>query len=78
VVVDFCRPATRDRLERMLASAACDARPHHIVHFDGHGTFLPNSQIGGRVAALFYSLRGSARGRADPVAGAGGRRRRRR
>src|SRR5262249_17304563 len=21
-------------------------RPYHIVHFDGHGTFLPNSQIG--------------------------------
>ncbi len=46
VVVDFCRPATLDRMERMLREADRDARPYHIVHFDGHGTFLPKSQIG--------------------------------
>src|SRR5262249_40073791 len=46
VVVDFCRPATLDKLERMLTAADRDKRPYHIVHFDGHGDFLPNSQLG--------------------------------
>jgi hypothetical protein len=46
VVVDFCRPATLDRMERMLSAAARDGRPYQIVHFDGHGDFLPNSQLG--------------------------------
>jgi hypothetical protein len=35
VVVDFCRPATLDRMERMLAAADRVGRPYHIVHFDG-------------------------------------------
>lgn len=43
VAVDFCRPATLERLTRMLDGAA---RPYQLVHFDGHGTFLRNSQIG--------------------------------
>ncbi len=36
VVVDFCRPATLDKLERMLRDADRAKRPYHIVHFDGH------------------------------------------
>jgi CHAT domain len=46
VVVDFCRPATLAELERMLTAADRAGRPYHIVHFDGHGTFFPSSQIG--------------------------------
>lgn len=46
VVVDFCRPATLDVLERMLTKAEREGRAYHIVHFNGHGTFLSNSQIG--------------------------------
>lgn len=46
VVVDFCRPATLDKLERMLSEAKKAGRGYHIVHFDGHGAFLPESQIG--------------------------------
>ena len=50
VVVDFCRPTTLDQLKRMLTAADRNAQPYHIVHFDGHGTFLPKSQIG----ALYF------------------------
>ena len=39
--VDFCRPPTFVRFEEMLSAAKRDGRPYHIVHFDGHGTFLP-------------------------------------
>jgi tetratricopeptide (TPR) repeat protein len=46
VVADFCRPATVNRLEGMLTAAERAGRPYHIVHFDGHGTFTPMSQIG--------------------------------
>lgn len=46
VVVDFCRPATVERLDRMLREAEREGRPYHIVHFDGHGTFLEKAQIG--------------------------------
>jgi hypothetical protein len=41
VVVDFCRPATLDRMEQMLHEADRDGRPYQIVHFDGHGTSDP-------------------------------------
>ena len=33
VEVDFCRPATLARMERMLADADGDGRPYQIVHF---------------------------------------------
>ncbi|HOC58292.1 MAG TPA: TIR domain-containing protein, partial [Verrucomicrobiota bacterium] len=45
VQVDFCRPPTVTRLEEML-SAAKREHPYHIVHFDGHGTFLPDIELG--------------------------------
>jgi len=44
VRLDFCRPPTLARMEEMLSAAVDD--PYDIVHFDGHGTFLPNSAVG--------------------------------
>jgi hypothetical protein len=45
VRLDFCHPPTLERMEKLLG-AARTASPYAIVHFDGHGTFLPESQIG--------------------------------
>ena len=44
VQVDFVRPPTLVRLQEMLAAAGDD--PYQIVHFEGHGTFLPDVEIG--------------------------------
>src|SRR5262249_22429494 len=46
VRLDFCRPPTLARMEEMLREAQADDEPYHVVHFDGHGTFLPEAQIG--------------------------------
>lgn len=46
VRVDFCRPPTLARMEEMLRDAQRDGDPYDLVHFDGHGTFLPHAQIG--------------------------------
>ena len=34
------RPATFARLSEVLHEAADAGRPYHVVHFDGHGTYL--------------------------------------
>ncbi|MBU1750818.1 MAG: CHAT domain-containing protein, partial [Chloroflexi bacterium] len=44
--VDFCDPPTLARLEEMVSQARKDGRPYHIVHFDGHGTYLPKTGVG--------------------------------
>lgn len=46
VRIDFCRPPTLARMEEMLAAAAAHGEPYHVVHFDGHGTFLPELGLG--------------------------------
>lgn len=46
VRVDFCRPPTVAMMEEMLRVAQKADDPYDLVHFDGHGTFLPQSQIG--------------------------------
>lgn len=46
VRVDFCRPPTFARMEELLREADHANDPFDLVHFDGHGTFLPQSQIG--------------------------------
>ncbi len=46
VRVDFCRPPTLVRMEELLREADHAGDPYDLVHFDGHGTFLPQSQIG--------------------------------
>ncbi len=66
VRVDFCRPPTVARMEEMLRDGQRDGEPYGLVHFDGHGTFLPQAQIG----ALFFEKPedGSGPSTADPVA----------
>ncbi|MCY2995052.1 MAG: tetratricopeptide repeat protein [Planctomycetota bacterium] len=46
VRVDFCRPPTLARLEELLRQARRRREPYAIVHFDGHGTFLPEIELG--------------------------------
>jgi tetratricopeptide (TPR) repeat protein len=41
VELDLCQPPTLSRLEEMLEEARAEDRPFHVVHFDGHGTYLP-------------------------------------
>ena len=38
--LDVLRPATFARLAEVLHQAAGAGRPYHVVHFDGHGTYL--------------------------------------
>jgi tetratricopeptide (TPR) repeat protein len=38
--LDVLRPATFKRLSQVLHAAHGAGRPYHVVHFDGHGTFL--------------------------------------
>ena len=38
--LDVLRPATYPRLAEVLRQAADADRPYHVVHFDGHGTYL--------------------------------------
>ncbi|HET9212511.1 MAG TPA: tetratricopeptide repeat protein, partial [Thermoanaerobaculia bacterium] len=66
VRVDFCRPPTLARMEEMLREAQRSGEPYGLVHFDGHGTFLPQSQIG----ALFFEKPndGSGASKSDAVA----------
>ncbi len=44
--VDFVRPPTLAQLQVMLAEAERRNDPYDIVHFEGHGTFLPDVEIG--------------------------------
>lgn len=46
VQVDFCDPPTLPQLERTISSARKARQPYHLVHFDGHGTYLPKTGIG--------------------------------
>lgn len=46
VELEFCQPPTLSRLEEMISTARREERPFHIVHFDGHGAFLPETGIG--------------------------------
>jgi tetratricopeptide (TPR) repeat protein len=49
VEVEFCDPPTLARLEQMISEARKARRPYHIVHFDGHGTYLPKTGVGALV-----------------------------
>jgi hypothetical protein len=46
VRLDFCRPPTLARMGEMLRAAQQDGDDYDVVHFDGHGTFLPQQQLG--------------------------------
>jgi len=38
--LDVLRPASFARLSQVLHAAKAAGRPYHVVHFDGHGTYL--------------------------------------
>ena len=44
--VTFCDPPTLMRLEQIVSEARKNGLPFHIVHFDGHGTYLPRTGVG--------------------------------
>jgi tetratricopeptide (TPR) repeat protein len=44
--LDVLRPATFARLAEVLRAAKAAGRPYHVVHFDGHGTFLDLADLG--------------------------------
>lgn len=46
VQLHLCQPPSLARLEEMIEAARANGRPFHIVHFDGHGTFLPLTGVG--------------------------------
>lgn len=46
VEVISCSPPTLDRLEALIAGAAAEGHPFHVVHFDGHGNFSAARAIG--------------------------------
>jgi tetratricopeptide (TPR) repeat protein len=44
--LDVLRPATFKRLAEVLRSAKDAGRPYHVMHFDGHGTWLDLADLG--------------------------------
>jgi tetratricopeptide (TPR) repeat protein len=44
--LDVLRPPTFDRLRQVLRAAHDAGRPYHVVHFDGHGTWLDLADLG--------------------------------
>ena len=46
VELEFCQPPTLSRLEELISAARRAQKPFHIVHFDGHGTYLPETGVG--------------------------------
>lgn len=64
VVVDFCRPPTLERMEKMLADGETRGRPYHVLHFEGHGTFLADVGLG---ALAFEKTAASAAAPSDFV-----------
>ena len=44
--LDVLRPATFARLSGVLHAAQAAGRPYHVVHFDGHGTWLDLADLG--------------------------------
>lgn len=46
VELEFCQPPTLSRLNELISTARKEKRPFHIVHFDGHGTYLPETGVG--------------------------------
>jgi tetratricopeptide (TPR) repeat protein len=46
LAVDFCDPPTFLRLEEIISEARDRQAPYHVVHFDGHGEYLPRTGVG--------------------------------
>jgi hypothetical protein len=39
-VLDLLRPPTFEQLGKTLRQAHREGQPYHVVHFDGHGTYI--------------------------------------
>ncbi len=65
VQVEMCRPPTLEQMEEMLCLRQEAGDPFDIVHFDGHGDFSKEKQVG----ELYFEEPADAFGRAatDPV-----------
>jgi tetratricopeptide (TPR) repeat protein len=46
VQLDFCRPPTLARMGELLREAQQAGAAYDVVHFDGHGTFIAETQVG--------------------------------
>ena len=46
VQLDFCRPPNFKRMDEMLREQEKAGDPYDVLHFDGHGTFMDQPQIG--------------------------------
>jgi hypothetical protein len=46
--LEVLRPPTFDQLSRKLTEAKQRGEPYHVVHFDGHGTYLDPRSVSGR------------------------------
>lgn len=44
--IRFCNPPTLKQLEKTISGIRNAERPFHIVHFDGHGTYLSKIGVG--------------------------------
>ena len=66
--LDVLRPPTFEQLGRVLRQAEQEGRPHHVVHFDGHGAY---GEVAGRPGRHGYVLfEREFGGDPDPVGGA--------
>ena len=63
--LDVLRPATFARLAEVLHAAHDAGRPYHVVHFDGHGTWLDVADLS-RVSTSPYMYRFSLAAPARP------------
>ncbi len=53
--LDVLRPPTYEQLARALRAARAAGRPYHIVHFDGHGTYIDAPEPS-RIAEILNGL----------------------
>jgi hypothetical protein len=47
--LDVLRPPTFEQLSKTLHAAKDNGRPYHVVHFDGHGTYIDTPESGGAI-----------------------------
>jgi tetratricopeptide (TPR) repeat protein len=54
--LDVLRPPTFEQLGRVLQQAYAKGQPYHVVHFDGHGTYLEVEEKRGSLRSLLGHL----------------------
>ena len=68
--LDVLRPATFARLSEVLHAAKDAGRPYHVVHFDGHGTYIDLKDLGFKLSSGGEDTGGATA--ASPGGGDGG------